>query len=146
MKFHAILQLGGKTATGIEVPPEIVSSLGSSKRPAVRVTFREYTYRTTVAPMNGVFMVPVSAEIRKSTGVAAGDELDIEIELDTEPREVTVPPDLATALAEKPGAAAAFDALAYSIRKEHARNVEDAKTPETRNKRIAGIVAKLAGG
>ncbi|HEX2620349.1 MAG TPA: YdeI/OmpD-associated family protein [Phototrophicaceae bacterium] len=143
MKFRTTLLLGGKTATGIEVPEEIVTGLGSSKRPAVRVTLGDYTYRTTIAPMDGKFMIPVSSDVRKEAGVEAGDELEVTVELDTEPRTVEVPGDLAAALAEKPGATAVFDALAFSKRKEFVRQVEDAKTEETRTRRIAGIVAKM---
>ena len=98
MRFHATVLLGGKTATGIRVPLEVVEGLGSHKRPPVRVTIGNHTYRTTVAVMGGEFMIPLSAENRKSAGVAAGDEVDVGIELDTEPREVSVPPDFSEAL------------------------------------------------
>ena len=94
MKFHSVVQLGGKTATGIPVPEEVVTSLGSSKRPPVRVTINGHTYRSTLASRGGQFMLPISAENRASAGVAAGDEVEVDIELDTAPREVTVPPDL----------------------------------------------------
>lgn len=144
MKFQATLELGGKTATGIQVPAEVIEALGSSKKPAVRVTIKGYTYRSTIAVLDGKFMLPVSAEHREGAGVKAGDMLEITLELDTEPRTVDVPEDLAAALAAKPGARAAFDALAFSIRKEHARQVETAKAAETRQRRIEGIVAKLA--
>lgn len=143
MKIKTILQLNGKTATGINVPNAVVEALGSGKRPAVRVTIRGFMYRTTIAPMDGVFMIPVSAEIRKSAGIVAGDELEVDIVLDTAPREVAVPADLAAALSAQPGAMAKFEASAYSIRKEYARQVDDAKTAETRTRRIASIVAKL---
>jgi hypothetical protein len=145
MRFHATLELGGKTATGIHVPDEVVAALGSSRRPPVRVTLGQHTYRTTVASMRGRFLVPVSAAVREAAGVAAGDELDVEIELDTAPREVTVPGDLAAALAGCPGARARFDRLAYSHRKEHVRAIEDAKTDATRQRRIAKTVAVVAG-
>jgi hypothetical protein len=85
MRFRAIVHLNGKTATGIPVPPEVVESLGSSKRSPVRVTINGHTYRSTVAPMCGEFLLPVSAEHRRSAGVEAGDEVDVEIELDNEP-------------------------------------------------------------
>ncbi|MEA2418307.1 MAG: hypothetical protein QOE60_513 [Thermoleophilaceae bacterium] len=145
MRFHATLERGGKTATGIHVPDEIVAALGSSRRPPVRVTLREHTYRTTVASMGGRFLVPVSAAVRDAAGVAAGDELDVQIELDTEPREVAVPDDLAAALDGCPGARERFDRLAYSHRKEHVRAIEEAKAPETRERRIAKAVAMVAG-
>src|ERR1700716_2791288 len=99
MRFRTTIQLAGKTATGIQVPAEIIESLGAGKKPAVRVTLRGHTYRTTVASPGDRYVVGVSAETRASAGVAAGDELDVEIELDTEPREITVPGDLADALA-----------------------------------------------
>src|SRR5439155_1121133 len=86
-------------AAAVRVPPEVVSALGSSKRPAVRVTINGYTYRSTVAVMGGEFMLPLSAENRSGAGVAAGDEVEVDIELDTAPREVSVPPDFAEALA-----------------------------------------------
>lgn len=98
MRFRATVLLGGKTATGIPVPDEVVAGLGSSKRPAVRITIAGHSYRSTVARMGQEFMLPLSAENRTSAGVAAGDEVDVDIELDTEPREVTVPPDFAAEL------------------------------------------------
>src|SRR5687767_4338339 len=99
MKFHTTLkQEAGRTVTGIEVPPEVVDALGSGKRPAVKVTLNGYTYRSTVAVMGGVYMIGVSAEHRTGAGVKAGDVLDVDLELDTEKREVDVPPDLAAAI------------------------------------------------
>src|SRR5690348_17158594 len=98
MKFHAILQSHGKTATGIEVPEEVVAILGAGKRPPVRVTINGHTYRSTIAVMGGVYMLGVSAENRLGAGVAAGDELEVDLELDAAPREVSVPPDFAEAL------------------------------------------------
>jgi hypothetical protein len=136
--FRATVKLGGKTATGIVVPEKVVTALGTSKRPAVVVTIGTYTYRTTIAKMGGDYMIPLSAENRTAAGVAAGDKLDVGVELDTKPREVEVPADLAKALGAR--ARKRFDALAYSHRKEWVRSVEDAKTPETRARRIAKAV------
>jgi hypothetical protein len=143
MRFRATVELGGKTATGIEVPEDVIAGLGSGKKPAVHVTIGEYRYRSTVATMGGRFMLPVSAEVRAGAGVAAGDEVDVEVELDTEPREVTVPADLSTALDENPAARAAFDALSYSNKRRHVLAVDGAKTAETRTRRIAKIVETL---
>ena len=103
-----------------------------------------YTYRTTVAAYDDVFMLPLSAAHREAAGVKAGDQVEVTIELDLAPRTVEVPADLAAALSEKPGATAVFDALSYTMRKEYVRQVEEAKALETRNRRIAGIVAKVA--
>jgi hypothetical protein len=143
MRFRAILALGGKTATGFPVPDEIVAGLGSSRRPAVRVTIGGYTYRSSVAVMGGVFMLPVSAEVRRNTGIAAGDEVEVDLELDTEPREVTVPADLAAALDADAGARTGFEALTYSNKRRYVMSIEDAKTAETRQRRIAKAVTEL---
>ena len=143
MRFRATIQLAGKTATGIEVPEKVVAGLGSSRRPAVRVTIRDHTYRSTIARMGGRYMLPVSAEHRSSAGVAAGDEVDVEIELDTEPREVTVPPDLADALSRDPDAKQFFDGLSYSQKQWHVLAVEAAKTTQTRQRRIAKALSTL---
>ncbi len=146
MRFRATLLLGGKTATGIRVPPEAVESLGRSKRPAVRVTINGHTYRSSVASMGGEFMLPVSAEHRTSAGVAAGDEVDVDIELDTEPREVTVPPDFADALDHDAEARRFFDGLSYSQKLWHVTSIEGAKTAETRERRISKSVSMLREG
>jgi hypothetical protein len=140
--FTTVVKADGNN-TGLEIPPEVIAALGSSRKPPVVVTIAGYTYRNTVAVMGGVFMLSLSKANREAAGVKAGDEVEVTLALDTEPRTVAVPDDLAAALAQKPGATAAFDALAPSRRKEFVRQVEDAKTAETRNRRIAGIVAKL---
>jgi Bacteriocin-protection, YdeI or OmpD-Associated/Domain of unknown function (DUF1905) len=143
MRFRATLLLGGKTATGIEVPAEVVTQLGQSKRPAVRITINGYTYRSTVAPLSGAFMLPVSAEVRENAGVTAGDEVDVDLELDTEPREVVVPADLRDALEDDADAKRFFDGLSYSNKRRIVLSIEDAKTAETRQRRIAKAVSML---
>ena len=145
MRFRATLETNGRTATGIEVPSDVVDALGAGRRPPVRVTLHEHTYRTTVARMGGRFLVPVSAEVRQAAGVTAGDQLDVGIELDDAPRTVDVPADLATALAAEPEAAAAWARLSYTHQKEWVRSVEDAKKPETRARRVAAAVTALRG-
>jgi Bacteriocin-protection, YdeI or OmpD-Associated/Domain of unknown function (DUF1905) len=143
MQFSAIIQLGGKTATGIEVPDDVVAALGGGNRPPVRVTLAGYSYQTTVARMRGTFMFPVSAAVREASGVAAGDEVDVEIELDIAPRELTIPAELANALAKHPAAQEAFEKLSYTNRKRHVLAVESAKTDETRQRRIAKALDEL---
>ena len=145
MLFHATLILSGKTATGIQVPDAIVEQLGAGKRPPVRVTIGSYMYRTTVAPMGGQFWIPVSAENRAGAGINAGDELDVELEVDTEPREVAVPADLMAALDANPPAKQAFEKLSYSNKRLHVLSVEDAKTPETRQRRVDKVITTLQG-
>ena len=146
MRFRATVELGGKTATGIRVPAEVVARLGPSKRPAVRVTINGHTYRSTVAPLGGAHMLPVSAEIRERAGVAAGDEVEVDIELDTEPREVTVPPDFAAALDRDADARRSFDGLSYSNKRRYVLSIEEAKTDETRQRRIAKAIDTLRAG
>jgi hypothetical protein len=128
------------------VPDEVVAALGPSKRPPVRVTINDYTYRSTVASMGGQFMLSVSAEVRERAGVAAGDEVEVEIELDSAPREVSVPPDVAAALDGDANARQFFDGLSYSRKLRIVLSVEGAKTAETRKRRITQAVAELREG
>jgi hypothetical protein len=146
MRFRTTILQGGKTATGIQVPAEVVEALGSGKRPPVRVTINGYTYRSTVAVTGGRYMVGVSAENRAGAGVAGGDEVDVDIQLDTAPREVDVPPDLAAALGAEPEARRTFDGLSYSNKSWHVLQVAGAKTEETRRRRIAKSVDVLKQG
>ena len=146
MRFRTTILQSGKTATGIRVPPEVVEALGSGKRPAVKVTINGYTYRSTVAVTGGAYMVGVNAEHRAGAGVAGGDEVDVDMELDTAPREVTVPSDLAAALAAEPDARGTFDGLSYSNKSWHVLQVTGARTDETRQRRIARSVAALKQG
>lgn len=146
MKFRATIQLGGKTATGIRVPNEVVAALDAGKRPPVRVTIGAYTYRSTIAPLGGEFMLPVSAEVRENAGVAAGDEVEVELELDKEPREVVVPADLMAALDQDADARRFFEGLSYSNKRRLVLSLEDAKTVETRQRRLAKTIAMLHEG
>ena len=146
MRFDATLEQSGRTATGIEVPAEVVDALGSGRKPAVTVTINGYTYRSTVASMGGRYMLPVSAEVRGQAGVAAGDELAVDVELDTAPREVAVPDDLTAALDADADARRFFDGLTYSNKRRIVLSVEGAKTAETRTRRIEKAVASLRDG
>jgi len=146
MRFRATVLLGGKTATGIEVPDDVVTALGSSRRPAVIVTIGTYTYRSSITPRGGVFMLPVSAEVRAGAGIAAGDEVDVDVVLDHQPRELTVPPDFGAALDADAAARTFFDGLSYSHRLRHVLAIEAAKTPETRQRRIKAAVSTLSDG
>ena len=87
-KFQTTILTSGKTATGICIPDDIIEKLGSGKKPPVKVTLNGYTYRSTVAVMGGKYMVGVNAGVREAAGVAGGDKLTVEIELDTEERKV----------------------------------------------------------
>lgn len=147
MRFRGTLQLAGKTATGIEVPVDVVEGLGSGRKPAVTVTLNGgHTYRSSVGSITGVFMLPVSAEHRAAAGVAAGDVVDVQLELDTEPRELVVPADLSAALDADPTARAFFDGLSYSNKRRHVLAIDGAKTEETRQRRIAKAVSMFGEG
>lgn len=143
MKLRTGILNTGKTTTGIEVPAEMVAALGAGKRPAVAVTLNGYTYRTSIAAMGGRFLVSVSADVRQKANVKGGDLVEVDIVLDTAPREVVVPADLAAALDEAPEARAIFDRLAYSHKLRHVLAIEDAKTPETRQRRVTKAVEML---
>ena len=146
MRFRTTILQAGKTATGIRVPDEVVEALGKGKRPAVRVTINGFTYRSTVAVMGGDYMVGVSAENRAGARVKGGDEVDVDLELDTVPREVTLPPDFAAALDGDANARRTFDGLSPSNKGWHVSSIEGAKTDETRQRRLAKQVEALREG
>jgi hypothetical protein len=139
----SILQAEGMNATGIVVPDDIVEKLGAGKKPKVSITLKGYTYRSTIAVMGGRYMLPLAKEHRDAAGVKANDKVEVSLELDTAPREVEVPKDLAAAL-KKAGLTKDFAALAFTHRKEHVRAIEEAKAPETRLRRIEKAVAMVA--
>ena len=146
MRFRTNVVQSGKTATGIRVPDEVVEALGAGRRPAVRVTINGFTYRSTVAVMGGVSMIGVSAENRAGAGVAGGDEVDVDLQLDTAPRQITEPADLAAALDAQPAARRMFDNLSYSNKSWHVLQIEGARTDETRQRRIRKSVDALSEG
>ncbi len=145
MRFRTKILPAGKTAAGIEVPAKVVAALGSSKRPPVRATINGFTYRSTVAVMGGKFMLGVSNDVRKSAGAAAGDTVDIDLELDIEAREVPVPPDFAAALGRSAKATKFFEGLSYSKKLRLVIPI-DVKNAETRKRRISETVARLSSG
>ena len=146
MKFQTVIELGGKTATGFRIPEEVVQALGTGKRPAVTVRIGPHTYRSTVAAYGDVYMLPLSADNREAAGVAAGDAVEVEVELDTAPRVMEVPTDFAAALDAEPAARRTFDGLSYSNQRYHVESVTGAKTPETRQRRIEKSVGILREG
>jgi hypothetical protein len=145
MKFTTnILQSGNNT--GIEVPPEVVEGLGGGKKPAVVVTIGSYRYRSSVAVMGGKFLIPLSADRRAESGIQGGDAVEVDLALDDKPREVTVPEDLSAAMACDAAAKAFFETLSYSNKLRHVLSITDAKTPETRAKRIDKAMNMLRAG
>lgn len=145
MKFHTTIVQDGNN-TGIEVPPEVIEALGSGRRPPVKVTLNGHTYRSTVAVMGGASVISLSAANRAAAGVQGGEEHDVDVELDTEPRTVELPSDFAAALDAEPKARETFDRLSPSNKGWHVSQVADAKTDETRQRRIAKQVAALKEG
>jgi len=146
VRFRATILQTGKTTMGFEIPPAVVESLGAGKRPPVTVTINGYTYRNTVAVMGGAYMIGVSSEHRGPAGVSGGQEVDIDLALDTAPREVEVPSDLTAALDADPAARATFDKLSYSNKSWHVLQATGTKNPETRARRIEKSVAALREG
>ena len=135
---------GGKT--GIVIPEEVVAELAAGRRPAVHVDLNGYRYRSTVAVMGGAYLVGVNAGVREATGLAAGDPVRVTLTVATTPRDVDVPADLAEALASDPSTAVFFGALSNSLQRYHVDTVNAAKTPETRQRRIAKAVALFRDG
>lgn len=142
MRYRTTLLLHGKTATGFEVPDDVVAALGRGRRVPVVVTINGYSYRTTVAPYGGRNLIPLSAENRAGAGIEAGDEVDLDLEVDDAPRTVEVPDDLAAALADA-GVRPAFDALSFTAQREIVTGVLGAKKAETRERRVAQAIADL---
>lgn len=145
-RFRATILQSGKSTMGFEVPDDVVDSLGAGRRPPVTVTINGYTYRNTVAVMGGKYMIGISSDRRGPAGVTGGEQVDIDLELDTAPREVDVPPDLAGALDADPAVREKFDGLSYSNKSWHVLQVTGTKNPDTRARRIEKSVAALREG
>ena len=146
MRFTTTVRQNSKTATGIRVPDEVLAGLNAGKAPKVAVTINGFTYRSSVATVNGEPMIGVSDTVRQASGVAGGDTVDVEVVLDTAPRTITVPDDLAAALDAEPVARATFDKLSYSNQRFWVEPIEGAKSPDTRQRRIEKAVATLREG
>lgn len=140
--FHTTILQTGMNTTGIQIPEEVLQQLGSGRRPLVRVTVNNYTYRSAVAVMGGNSMISLSEEKRRNAGVRGGEAVDVTLALDLEPRTVELPSDLKTALTQA-NALPAFEKFAPSMQKEYVRQVMEAKAQETRERRIKKIVEKL---
>ncbi|WEO77623.1 YdeI/OmpD-associated family protein [Cryobacterium sp. SO2] len=145
MDFRAVIEQSGQTATGIPVPEEVVAGLGPGKRHAITVTINGHSYRSSVAPYRGKYMIALSAENRAQAGVAGGEEVDVTIELDDQPRTVEEPAALTAALAADPAARAAFDRLSFSNQRRHVLAIDTAKTDATRQRRLDAVLVELSG-
>jgi hypothetical protein len=142
MKFRAKVIPSGN-ATGVEIPTDVVKALGSGPRPLIAVTINGHTWRSRVALMRGQCLVGISAANRAASGIAEGEVVEVDLELDTEPRVVPEPADLARGLDDDPEARAAFDRLPYGLRRRHVAAIEEAKATEVRQRRIARLVAAM---
>jgi len=145
LKLSTTLLTAGKTATGIKIPEEIIEKLGGGKKPLVKVTINNFTYRSAVAVMGGAYMVGVNAENREGAKVKGGDKIDVTIELDTEERTVEVPAELQKALNKNAAAKKLFETLSNSKKKALIIPVANAKTDETRNRNIEKAMSALTG-
>ena len=141
MKFQATIESAGKAATGIEVPADLVAALGKGKRPPVRVTINGYTFRTTIGVMGGRQLIPVSSKVRTAAGIAAGDHVHVALELDTSPRELDIPADFAAAM--DADTRQFFDTLSYSRKQRFVLPIAEAKTPQTRQRRLDKAITAL---
>ena len=144
MKFRTVVE-PPEPMRGLEVPPEVVEELGGGARPPVTITVNGHSWKSRVAIMRGRHLLGLSNANRKAAGVAIGEEVEVELELDTEPRVVVEPADFAKALDADPVARAAYDNLAFSHKREHVLAIESAKKPETRQRRIEKAIATLRG-
>lgn len=144
--FRTTLWSGDGRNVGIVVPDDVLASLGRGKRVPVVVTIDGgYTFRSTTAVMGGRNLISFNSTIRADTGRGAGDEVEVTLEVDDAPREVEVPPALQAELDADPVAAAAWVKLAPSRRKADAALIADAKTDETRDRRLAKLLERLTG-
>jgi Bacteriocin-protection, YdeI or OmpD-Associated/Domain of unknown function (DUF1905) len=146
MRFRTAIRQTGKTTTGIVIPDEVIAALGGGKKPPVQLTVNGYTYRSTVATVNGQFMVGLNADHRAASGLEGGQEVDVDIELDTAPRTVDVPADFQEALDGEPAAKATFEKLSNSLKRYHVDHVLGAKSDETRRRRMEKSIAVLREG
>jgi hypothetical protein len=146
VKYRTTIMQSGKTATGIPVPTEVIEALGAGRKPPVHMTVNGYSYRSTVATVDGESMVGFSAEHRAASGLNGGDEVEVEVVVDEAPREIDMPADLGAALERDPAARRTFDGLSNSLKRYHVDQVNGAKTDETRRRRIDKSVSVLREG
>ena len=146
MRFRTILLQTSRTATGVRVPEDVMTELGGGRAPKVVATINDHRWRTSVATVSGSPMVGVNADVRAATGVRGGDEIEVDLVVDTAPRTIDVPDDLARAFDAEPAARRTFDALSYSNQRFWVEPIAAAKSDETRQRRIDKAVATLREG
>jgi hypothetical protein len=149
VKFEAVLTSdpGGGGGTFISIPGHVAAKLGLRGMPKIQAVIAGAPYRGSLRPMgDGTYGLGVLKSIQAGAGVGAGDRITVLLELDTAPRTVEVPADLAAVLAGDKKAAAAWDKLSFTNKKEVAASLDSAKKPETRERRLNAAVSNLRGG
>jgi Bacteriocin-protection, YdeI or OmpD-Associated/Domain of unknown function (DUF1905) len=142
MKFRTYVE-PPEPMRGLAIPPQVVEALGGGKRPAVTITINGHSWKSRVAIMRGRYLLGLSTANRQAAGVVTGDEVEVDVELDTEPRVVAEPADFTRALDADPVARAAYDRLSSSRKRQHVLAVDRAKKAETRQRRIETALATL---
>ena len=145
MKFKAKVIPSGN-ATAVEAPKEAIEKLNAGARPPVVITINGHSWRSRVAAMRGMHLVGISAANRKASKISEGDLVEVLLELDVEPRTVEEPEDVALALNKRKALRTVFDSLPFGLRRKHIASIEEAKSPETRSRRIANLLTKLEQG
>ncbi|GHJ60606.1 hypothetical protein NOK12_31240 [Nocardioides sp. OK12] len=145
MCFETTLTAFGNN-TGIVVPEEVIAQLGAGRRPPVEVDVNGYEYRSTVAVMRGQYLISLSAAVRAATGLAGGDQIRVALTVADSPRTVDVPVDFAAALDADGAARGFFDDLSNSLQRYHVDNINAAKSPDTRQRRIDKAVSLFLDG
>jgi hypothetical protein len=143
VEFEAVIEEADRGGAVVTVPDEVHAALGESGRIPVQATIDGIAYRGSVVRMGGRPILGVLASIREELGKGPGDTVMIAIERDDGDRTVTIPDDLSAALAARPEAKLIFEALAYSHQREYVRWIEEAKRPDTRERRIQGTLERL---
>ena len=144
MKFRAHVE-PPEPMRGLEVPQEVIKALGAGKRPTVTITINRHSWRSRVAIMRGRYLIGLSNANRQAAGVVTGDEVEVDVEFDPEPRVVAEPADFTRALDADPLARAAYNRLPYGLKLQHVRAIESAKKPETRGRRGSRRPSRCCG-
>jgi len=145
LRFKAVLEKDDKTSgTGVRIPFDVEKQFGTRGRVPVCGTLNGAPFRSTLAPYGGAHYLPVNRVLRGQAKVAAGDALVVVLQRDDAPRVIEAPADFARAMKTNPAAAAAWDRLSYSHRREYVDAIAEAKRPETRDRRIRGAITELA--
>ena len=143
ISFRTRLTGEGRTASGIIVPEELMAKLGPAKRYPVVVTVGDYSYRNSVSWYKGAFMISMSSDNKAAAGVSGGDEVDVTVEIDTEPRVLEMPDEFAAALTAA-GVLEKFQALSYSKQRTFVEPWAAAKSDATRDNNLAKAIAAVS--